>query len=306
LVALALQNIDPIFILQPAIVITVCTALLVYLRKRRGFQLRVLSYSFVAYAVAIGLKYAVQLPTIGWATNYFGEHSIGLGVYYGAQTMFIEVGLAFAVAWYAVRNGRLGKRDAEGYGAGLAFWENAVLLGALSLINLVAYYAIISTNSPLAQTVHDLLERNSPGLFDPILQGLISVAFGTIERLSSIMIHLAWGYLCVMAAVYGKKRLLLVAMPMGLVDFLVPFATSIGLVRFEALVFTISVVSLFVARQAVRHVERGLESSNPNAPVRGTTSSSALANLHSNPLVAPVGIFRMKPVTALGSIALVD
>jgi len=221
----------------------------------------VLAYSFVAYAVAIALKYAVQLPTIGSVTSYFGQHGIGLGVYYGVQTMFFEVGLAYLFAWYAVSRGRLGKRDAEGYGAGLAFWENAVLLGALSLINLIAYYAILSTNSSLAQTIYDLLNKNSPGLFDPVQQALATVALGTVERVSSILIHLAWGYLCVMAAVYRKKRLLIVAMPMGLVDFFVPFATSIGLVRFEALVFAISAVSLLVALRAVKLVEKEIMAS---------------------------------------------
>jgi len=250
-----LQNIDPLFILQPAIVIAICTALLLYLRKRRNFRLTVLSYSLVAYAVAIALKYAVQLPTIGSATSYFGQHSVGLGVYYGIQTVFFEVGLASVVAWYAVRKGNLTKKDAEGYGAGLAFWENAVLLGALSLIDLVAYYVILSTNSSLAQTVYDVLSKNSPGLFDPVPQALVSVALGTVERVSSILIHLAWGYLCVIAAVYNRKRLLLVAMPMGMVDFLVPFATSMGLALFEALVLAIGVVCLLVAWRAVRLVE---------------------------------------------------
>ena len=254
-----MQDIDPVFILQPVIVITVCTVLLLYLRGLRGFQITVLAYSLVAYAVAIALKYAVQLPSIDFVTSYFGQHSVGLGVYYGAQTMFFEVGVAFVIAWYAVRKGRLGRRDAEGYGAGLAFWENAVLLGVLSLIDLIAYYAILSTNSSLAQTVYDLLSKNSPGLFDPVPQALASVTLGTIERLSSILIHLAWGYLCIMAAVYRKKRLLLVALPMGLVDIFAPFATSIGLVRFEALVFAISVVSLLVAWRAVKLVEKGAE-----------------------------------------------
>jgi hypothetical protein len=268
-----LQNIDPLFILQPVIVMAVCVALLVYLRKRRVFHIVVLAYSFIAYAAAIGLKYAVQLPTIGSVTSYFGEQSIGLGLYYGAQTVFFEVGLASVVAWYAVRKGRLGRGDAEGYGAGLAFWENGVLLGALSLINLVAYYAILSTDTSLAKTVYDLLIKSSPGLFDPIPQALASVALGTVERFASIMIHLSWGYLCVMAAAYGKKRLILVAMPMGMVDSLVPFATSMGLVRFEALVFTLGAVSLLAAWYAVKLLEKGLKAqSTPGYEVEPAAS----------------------------------
>jgi len=257
-----LQNIDPVFMLQPLVVIVVCTLLLVYWHRRRGFALVVLGYSFVAYVVAIALKYAVQLPTIDTVTNYFGQQSVGLGVYYGVQTALFEVGLAYLVSSYAIRNGKLGMKDAEGYGAGLAFWENAVLLGVLPLINYIAYYAILSTSSPLAQTVYDLLRQNSPGLFDPMSQALSSVALGTLERSSSILIHIAWGYLCMMAAVYGRRRLVLIALPMGFVDFLVPFASTIGIVVFEGMVFTIGVVAVLVAWQAVRSVRADAKGSS--------------------------------------------
>jgi len=226
--------------------------LLVYWHRRRGYEWSVLAWSFLAYAAAIALKYAVQIPTVNSVTDYFGTQSVGLGIYYGVQTAFFEVGLAYAVALYAVRKGSLGTKDAEGYGSGLAFWENAVLLGALSLVNLVAYYAILSTNLPVAQTVSDLLNKNQPGLFDPPVQALESVALGTMERTSSILIHFAWGYLCVMAAVRKRRRLFLVALPMGFVDFLVPFASSIGLVGFETLVFVIGVAAVLVAWTSTR------------------------------------------------------
>jgi len=252
-----LQNIDPVYVVQPAAVIVICTLLLAYWHRRRRFELVVLAYSFVAYAVAIAMKYAVQIPTIDAVTSYFGQTSVGLGIYYGAQTMFFEVGMAYLVATYAVKKGKLGTKDAEGYGAGLAFWENAVLLGVLPLINYVAYYAILSTNSSLAQTVYNLLSQNSPGLFDPVSQALTSVALGTLERVSSILLHFAWGYLCLMAVVYGKRRLFLIALPMGLVDFLVPFASTMGIAVFEGIVFAIGVVSVLVAWQAVEHLRAG-------------------------------------------------
>ena len=249
-----MQNIDLIFILQPVVVMVVCTLLLVYWHRRRRFALIVLGYSFVAYFVAIALKYAVQLPTIDAVTEYSGQQSVGLGVYYGVQTVLFEVGMAYLVASYAIRNRKLGMKDAEGYGAGLAFWENAVLLGVLPLINYVAYYAILSSNTSLAQTVYDLLQQDSPGLFAPVSQALGSVALGTLERFSSVMIHFAWGYLCMMAAAYSKRRLFIIALPMGFVDFLVPFASAIGNVIFEAIVFAIGVVAVLVAWQAVARV----------------------------------------------------
>ncbi len=271
-----MQNIDPVFIVQPVVVIVVCTLLLLYWRRRRRFDLAVLGYSFVAYAVAIAMKYAVQLPTIDTVTNYFGQQSIGLGVYYGAQTAFFEVGMAYLVASYAIRSRKLGMKDAEGYGAGLAFWENAVLLGVLPLINYIAYYAILSSNSSLSQTVYDLLRQNSPGLFDPLSQALASIALGTLERFSSILIHLAWGYLCVMAVAYGKRHLFIIALPMGFVDFLVPFANSIGIVVFEGVVFTIGVVAVLVAWQAVEHVRVEAERNSLNAAKRESPTPSSI------------------------------
>ena len=92
--------------------------------------------------------------------------------------MFFEVGLAFLFAWYGVKHGHLGRKDAEGYGSALAFWENAAFLGLLPLINLVTYYGILSTNTPVATTLYNQLQTNAPGLFAPASQALGSVAIG--------------------------------------------------------------------------------------------------------------------------------
>ena len=278
-----MQNIDPIYIAQPVIVIAACVALLVYWHRRRGFEWNVLAYAFLAYAAAITLKYAVQIPTITTVTDYFGQQSVGLGLYYGAQTMFFEVGMAYVVALYAVRRGKLGRRDAEGYGAGLAFWENAVLLGAFSLLSLVAYYAILSTSLPVAQTVYSTLNKDEPGLFAPAYQAVVSVALGTTERFSSILIHSAWGYLCVMAAVLNKKRLFAVALPMGLVDFLVPFASSIGVALFEGIVFVIGVISVLVAWLAVKAVAMDIGSGQDPPAANPSEGANDWGATHSSP-----------------------
>lgn len=111
-----MQNIDPIFILQPVIVIIIASALLFYWRSRGRFNPMVLVYSLVAYAVAIALKVVVQSLPINVALN-----NVGFGVYYGLQTAVFEVGLAYLVVWYAVSHGKLERKDAETYGAGLAF-----------------------------------------------------------------------------------------------------------------------------------------------------------------------------------------
>jgi hypothetical protein len=246
-----MQNIDPIFILQPVIVIAVSFALMMYWYFKRRFQLSVWLYTFIAYFGAIGLKYAVQIPTIA----YVGANPYLLGAYFGLQTVIFEVGLAYFVAWYAITRRKLEAKDAEAYGSGLGFWENAVFLGALTLINLVTYYVILSTDTPLAQTLYDQLTTVAPALFAPAPEALAAVAVGTVERMSSLMIHVAWGYLCFMAVIYNKKRLFLVALPMGLVDFLVPFASE-SPILFEVTVLALAFISVFVAWFAVKWVKK--------------------------------------------------
>ena len=123
MLTVSMQNIDPIFILQPVIIIILCSALLIYWYFKRHFHLMVLVYSLIAYAVAIALKNAVQIPTINIVIDNFGSHSVELGVYYGLETVFFEVGLAFIVAWYLFSHGRIERKDAEAYGSGLAFWK---------------------------------------------------------------------------------------------------------------------------------------------------------------------------------------
>lgn len=257
-----MQNIDILYIIQPVIVIAIASLLMLYWYLKRRFHATVFLYSLIAYGGAIALKYAVQIPTINAVTSYFGEHSVGLGVYYGLQTVFFEVGLAFLVAWFAVRRGALERKDAEAYGSGLAFWENAVLLSALSLINLITYYSILSTNTSLAQTLFNQLNANAPGLFAPASEALRSVALGIVERTSSIFIHFAWGYLCFMAAYYHRRRLFLIALPMGFIDFLVPFAQN-AIVAFEAIIFTLSVFSVLIAWYVTRNIHE-----RPNTSVK--------------------------------------
>ena len=251
-----LQNIDPVYLVQPAVVIAICVVLLLYWHRRRRFRLSVFGFSLLAYAAAIGLKYEVQIPTIDSVRAYFGSERVGLGVYYGLQTVFFEVGLAYLVARWAIKRGGMNRNDAEGYGAGLAFWENGVLLGALSLVNLVSYLAILSSPTPLAQIVYDQLSARASYLFNPTPLAFASVAAGTVERFASILVHFAWGYLCVMAVALNRRSLFLIALPMGLVDSLVPFAGPLGIPLFESAVLALSIISISVAFFSVRRAAR--------------------------------------------------
>jgi hypothetical protein len=239
---LSMQNINLLFALSPIIVIIISSTLMIYWYRKRHFHWTVLIFSLAAYAGAIGLKYAVQIPTID-LVKASGPYV--LGAYYGVQTVVFEVGLAFLVAWIALRYHELNGKDAEGYASGLAFWENAALLGILPLINYITYFSVLSSNTALAQQLYDQLILAAPDLFASTPQALNLVALGVFERVSSIIIHFAWGYLCFMAAYHHKYKLFLIALPMGLIDFFVPFGYS--LILFEVLFFVLAVASLGVA-----------------------------------------------------------
>jgi hypothetical protein len=210
----------------------------------------VILYALIAYAGAIIFKNIVQLLTASTVVNSFGAQSATFGFYLGLQTVVFEVGGAFVVAWFLASRSKLFARDSEAYGLSLSFWENGVFLGILPLINLVSIYAILSSNTSLAATVYNQLFASQPALFDQSIGVLPLIGWGILERVSSLLFHFAWGYLCVMAAVFRKKQLLLLALPMGLIDALVPFATAMGLEVFELLIFGLGILSVALATVA--------------------------------------------------------
>lgn len=251
-----MQNINLLFLFSPIIVIIISSALLVYWYRKRRFHWTALVFSLAAYAGAIALKYAVQIPTIGYVKE---SGPFVLGAYYGVQTAAFEVGLAFLVAWIAVRYRELDYKDSEGYGSGLGFWENAGLLGILPLINYVAYFSILSSDSGIAQQLYEQLTANAPQLFASNQEALNLVALGVVERVSSLIVHFAWGYLCFMAAYYHKPRLFLIALPMGLIDFFVPFAEN-SIILFEALFFATATAAVMVAWYVTKDLRKKQDS----------------------------------------------
>jgi hypothetical protein len=250
-----MENINSLYLIQPIVVILITTGLMLFFYRKYHFHKTVFLYTLIAYGGAIVLKYAIQIPTINSVINLFGPQSVGLGVYYGVQTVVLEVGLAYLVAYYAVKYAKLDRKDSQAYGGGLAFWENGVLLGLFPLINLITYLSVLSSNTPLAQTLFNQLMAASPSLFASNPEALSLVALGSLERFSSILLHLAWGYLCFMAAYTGKKKLFLIALPMGFVDFLVPFA-QINMLLFEAVFFGLAVLSVLIAWLATKGLHK--------------------------------------------------
>jgi hypothetical protein len=246
------QNIDPVYFLGPLVVIGFSFGLVAYWRLRRRLTAWVLLFSVVAYFGAIGAKTAFQAITYAPLDSAVSGNPWVLGPYFGLQTVFLEVGFAYLFARYAVTHGFLRANDAEGYGISLALWENGVLIGALTLIDYAVYYLVLSGTGSTAQQLFTLLSQNAPSLFYSASNALPLVGYEILERTSSLLFHFSWGYLCVLAAVYNKRAFLLAALPMGLVDALVPFASSTSTGAFEGVVFALSLVSLGVALTLTR------------------------------------------------------
>jgi len=251
-------NINLIYIISPLIVTLISLGVLLYFRKKKRLPLIVLAYAFVAYFGAIALKEIVQIPTYAYILAHYGTSPAVLGLYFGIQTVVFEIGLAYLVACFAVSRKSLRLEHAEGYGASLAFWENGILLGALTFFSLLSSYLIIATGpAATAQVVFNSLYAAEPMLFSGISASSLFVVFlGILERVSSILLHFAWGYLVVVAAILHKKKYLLMALPMGLVDFFVPYASAVPLWAFEALIFAIAVMGLAVALAVRRSITK--------------------------------------------------
>lgn len=220
--------------------------LVVYWRLKRRFTGAVFAFSLIAYFAAIAIKYLLQALTLNSYTGLTHSNPFALGAYYGSQTVVFEVLGAYLVARYAATHGKLMPADAAAYGIGLALWENGVLISIPLLINYVAYYALLSSPASHME-VYTVLNTHYPTLFLPPLQALPLVGLAVLERISSIMLHLSWGYLVVLAATKGRKLCLYAALPMGLADFLVPFANVLGLPLFELSLFIIASASLVLA-----------------------------------------------------------
>jgi hypothetical protein len=219
-----MNSIDLVYLAQPLAIVAATSLLLVRYYRARLLSVDVIEFSALAYFLAIVGKVFFQLAVAPPASL------AGQGLYYGLQTVFLEVGLAYVFVRYAVEHGLIRVDQAPAYGAGLAFWENGVLLGLLALPGLVAEISAGGSGLPSGSVVHVVAW----------------VALGTLERVSSVLLHFSWGILVVVAAASNRVKFLLAALPMGLVDFLVPFAPSLPLWEFETAVFALALAGLTV------------------------------------------------------------
>jgi hypothetical protein len=245
-----MQDIDPILFVEPVLSFVIATGILLYWWRTRSFRGLALLLGAGAYFIAIIAKGVINATAYGSLVSAFGDQSVPVALLLGLETVFLEVGLAYLFAVYWARSRNAKPTDAVPYGIGLAFWENGVFVGLLSVFNLAVIYLILTGSSPLADTVYQQLQSTSPGLFSSPASLLPGVLLGTLERVSSEMAHIAWGILVILSAVSGKRRYLAFALPMGLIDALVPFA-SYNIYVFEGGVFLLSVGFLFVAARSL-------------------------------------------------------
>ncbi|MDH2900562.1 MAG: hypothetical protein PXY39_06280 [archaeon] len=170
---------------------------------------------------------------------------------------------------------------------GLAFWENGVLIGLLTLIDYASYYAILSTpSSSIAQTLYSTLSKGAPSLFYGSSNALPLIGYAILERVTSILAHFAWGYLAVLAAVYRKRIYFAVAFPIGfLIDFLTPFSSRLGIGLFELVVFIVAIGGLIVALALTRGVGSNMAvetapTATPENGYKGNSSESSPAEMN--------------------------
>ncbi|HUI01775.1 MAG TPA: YhfC family glutamic-type intramembrane protease [Nitrososphaerales archaeon] len=260
-----IQNIDPVFFLGPVVVVLLSAGLVFYWNRRRRLTVWALFLSAVAYFVAIGAKAAFQAVTYVPLDTAVGGNPWALGPYFGLQTVFLEVGLAYLVARYSVSHSILRANDAEGYGISLALWENGVFVAGLAALEYAIYFFTLSGGGTVAQQEYTALIKAAPSLFDKPTAALQLVGYQVLERVSSTLIHFSWGYLCVLAAVFKNRRYLLLALPWGLVDFLAPFGPSFSLPVFEGIIFTLALASVAVALASTRGETRA-KSTDFSAP----------------------------------------
>ena len=251
-----MQNIDVLYFLQPLVTIAFSVGVLVYWHFKRRFTGVVLLSSLIAYGGAIACKVILQAVTLNsLMAGFHGDLSI-LGAYFGIQTVVFEVGGAYLVAILAVSRDKLKAKDSEAYGIGLAFWENAGYLGVLGLFSLLSIYLTLGSGSISSLELYSNLVANRPALFYPPSQALPLIGFSILERVTSLLFHFCWGYLCLLSASTHKKRYFFVALPLGLLDFLVPYANYFGIPIFELLIYVLGLcalgLTLFITKKARR------------------------------------------------------
>lgn len=135
-------------------------------------------------------------------------------------------------------------------------WENGIFISIPQILEYIVYYLLVPKNP----TLYSELLKSAPSLFLDPAKALPLVGFAILERISSELYHLSWGIIAILRATTNKKWLWIIAFPMGLVDFLVPFEKNLGLSTFELIVFILALVSTLVASGLNKIIKNNLDS----------------------------------------------
>lgn len=138
------------------------------------------------------------------------------------------------------------------YGLGLAFWENAGYLGVLGMFSLMSIYFSRFRYHLFSRIVFQSDRQQTCALLSAIKSTPADrLQFTRAGGLSLISFLL--GYLYLLSASLHKRRYFLVALPMGLLDFFVPFANYLGIPIFELFIYLLGLgtlgITLFITKR---------------------------------------------------------
>ncbi len=167
-----------------------------------------------SYFTAIVAKELIQVSFL----DSFTTPSIPTYLSYGVLTAVLEPG--FAYVYLVLLKPKLDVQLGLSYGAYLAFYENTILLGLLSFPS----YLIL--NVPISLTL------------------LIS---HVMDRLSSLTLHLFWGFSSTLSVLKRDIKYLLISMPYGMVDALAAYndlTKAIPIILLSSIIFLILISCL--------------------------------------------------------------
>ena len=232
------MTINPLIVLIPLLSIIIGVVPIIIFRPNT----LIIIISAVAYFLAIGAKAIIQ----SFSLNFILSSPIYIqAIFFGSLTAIFEPGFAFLFPLLSQsRLKEYNKKMALSYGAMLAFWENAVLVGISGLLETVSLLYLQSYNATLVQKII----QAQPYLVYPTPQLLPLIGFGALERVSSFLAHTAWGSLGYYYLFRRSKSLLLIAL-LGYIDALAPLIQHnvIPLSLGEILIFVISLIGFLLA-----------------------------------------------------------
>lgn len=185
--------VDPVNYLPVVLSIAIGIAPVLYFRRNGMLFL----LAALAYFMAIVAKLIVQALFY----SFFHEQQLATYIAYGALTAVFEIGFAYAFA--LLYKGKFSAHRGWAYGSYLAFFENAIVVGAFGLLSLIVINLFVTRGTGLDSLASGNILMSIPSAF---------------ERITSLIAHAVWGYLALFAAVRRKPAYVLAAVPLAFID----------------------------------------------------------------------------------------